>query len=185
MDAYIIPIEDILDLHTFNPKEIPDLIEDYIDACMEKGIFSVRIIHGKGQGFLKKRLHGLLSKNPNVISFQDAPGNWGATLAELKRGKKMRWKAEQAIRQAAAELGNVAQYRIDKIRLRAGLHRKVFDKTILDMARVGTIQLFSSDDSDMNGGNMSEMVWQGVVVYISFVFLNENQYDPVSGKLLS
>jgi DNA-nicking Smr family endonuclease len=87
----ILPIEDILDLHTFNPKEIPYLLEDYIDACMEKGIFSVRIIHGKGQGFLRKRVQGLLGKNPNVISFQDAPpeaGGWGATLAQLRRGKK-------------------------------------------------------------------------------------------------
>jgi len=87
----IFPIEDILDLHTFNPKEIPYLIEDYIDACMEKGIFSVRIIHGKGQGFLRKRVQGLLDKNPNIISFQDAPpeaGGWGATLAELKREKR-------------------------------------------------------------------------------------------------
>ncbi|HAO22720.1 MAG TPA: DNA mismatch repair protein MutS [Desulfobacteraceae bacterium] len=87
----ILPIEDYLDLHTFNPKEIPYLIEDYIDACMEKGIFSVRIIHGKGQGFLRNRVQGLLDKNPNVISFQDAPpeaGGWGATLAELKREKR-------------------------------------------------------------------------------------------------
>ncbi len=87
----ILPIEDILDLHTFNPKEIQYLIEDYIDACMEKGIFSVRIIHGKGQGFLRKRVQGLLDKHPNVISFQDAPpeaGGWGATLAELKREKR-------------------------------------------------------------------------------------------------
>lgn len=87
----IFPIEDILDLHTFDPREIPYLIEDYIDACMEKGIFSVRIIHGKGQGFLKKRVQGLLSKNPDVISFQDAPpeaGGWGATLVQLKREKR-------------------------------------------------------------------------------------------------
>jgi len=51
----------------------------------------VRIIHGKGQGFLRNRVQGLLDKNPNVISFQDAPpeaGGWGATLAELKREKR-------------------------------------------------------------------------------------------------
>ena len=86
MKAVKMPIEDILDLHTFNPKEIPDLLEDYFEACIEEGIFSVRVIHGKGKGVLKKRVHGLLEKSPLVVSFQDAPaqaGGWGATLVSL------------------------------------------------------------------------------------------------------
>jgi DNA-nicking Smr family endonuclease len=83
-----IPIQDILDLHTFNPKDLPDLLGDYFEACIDEGIYSVRIIHGKGRGFLKKRVQGLLKKNSMVKSFQDAPpeaGGWGATLVELKR----------------------------------------------------------------------------------------------------
>ena len=87
-DVVILPIEDVLDLHHFKPKEIPDLLEEYIEACIENGIFSVRIIHGKGQGFLKERVSGILKKNRNVVSFKDAPsdaGGWGATLAELKK----------------------------------------------------------------------------------------------------
>jgi len=81
------PIEDILDLHTFNPKDLPDLFVDYFDACIDEGIYSVRIVHGKGRGILKKRVQGLLKKNSMVKSFQDAPaeaGGWGATLVELK-----------------------------------------------------------------------------------------------------
>ncbi|MBW1727167.1 MAG: Smr/MutS family protein [Deltaproteobacteria bacterium] len=83
-------IEDILDLHTFKPKDIPELLVDYFEACIDADITSVRIVHGKGRGILKKRVLELLKKNPMVISFRDAPleaGGWGATLVELKRHK--------------------------------------------------------------------------------------------------
>jgi len=82
-----LPIEDNLDLHTFQPKEIPDLLDDYFSACIEADIFEVRIIHGKGKGVLRKRVHGLLDRNPWVSSFMTAPpeaGGWGATLVKLK-----------------------------------------------------------------------------------------------------
>lgn len=83
-----IPIEDTLDLHTFQPSELPDLLTDYLTECIHAGIFAVRIIHGKGHGILKKRVQGLLENNPLVETFTDAPpeaGGWGATLVELKR----------------------------------------------------------------------------------------------------
>jgi hypothetical protein len=95
----------------------------------------------------------------------------------------MRWKAEQAIRQAAAELGDLPQFGLDKIRIGAGLHRKVFDKTILDMARVGTIRLFGKEASEMMGQDIADMVQQGTIVYLSFAFLDIQQYDPVCGKV--
>jgi len=82
-----IPIEDKLDLHTFQPKEMPALLDDYFSACIEANIFEVRIIHGKGKGVLRKRLRGLLDRNPWVSSFKTAPpeaGGWGATLVKLK-----------------------------------------------------------------------------------------------------
>lgn len=88
MEPIVIPITDELDLHTFNPKDIPCLLEDYFEACIEKGIFSVRIIHGKGSGFLRKGVVEYLKKNKMVISFKSAPpeaGGWGATRVELKR----------------------------------------------------------------------------------------------------
>ncbi len=88
MDPVKIPIEDVLDLHLFQPKDIPDLLNEYLIACIDEGIFSVRIIHGKGKGVLRKRVHGLLIDMPFVKSFKDAPhdaGSWGATLVELQR----------------------------------------------------------------------------------------------------
>jgi DNA-nicking Smr family endonuclease len=87
MEPIKVPIEDILDLHTFQPKDVPDLLVDYFTACMEEDIYSVRIVHGKGQGILKKRVQALLKINPMVRSFKDAPseaGGWGATLVTLK-----------------------------------------------------------------------------------------------------
>jgi len=82
-----LPIEDVLDLHTFRPQDIPELLEDYLHECLQIGIFSVRIIHGKGKGIQKRRVQELLRKNPMVLSFEDAPpqaGGWGATLVTLK-----------------------------------------------------------------------------------------------------
>jgi DNA-nicking Smr family endonuclease len=86
MDPVIYEITDILDLHTFNSKEVPDLIENYLEVCAEKGIDSVRIIHGKGTGALKRRVHGILSRHRLVLTFKDAPpeaGGWGATLVRI------------------------------------------------------------------------------------------------------
>jgi len=83
-----LPIEDVLDLHTFRPEEVPDLLDDYMRACVEANIFSIRIIHGKGTGTLRKRVRGILEKHPLVAGYRDAPadaGGWGATLATLKK----------------------------------------------------------------------------------------------------
>ncbi len=87
MEPVNLPIEDVLDLHTFQAREVPELLEDYFSECIKAGIYSVRIIHGKGKGIQKKRVHALLRRNPMVRSFQDAPpeaGGWGATVVELK-----------------------------------------------------------------------------------------------------
>ena len=83
-----IPIDGVLDLHTFRPSELPELLDDYLEACMEKGIHSVRIIHGKGKGILKKRVQSILKRHRLVAVFEDAPpeaGGWGATTATLHR----------------------------------------------------------------------------------------------------
>ena len=88
MDPVKLPIEDVLDLHTFHPGDIPHLLEDYLSECIKTGLFSVRIIHGKGTGVQKKRVRELLRQNPMVELFNDAPpeaGGWGATLVELKK----------------------------------------------------------------------------------------------------
>ncbi len=82
-----IPINGVLDLHTFNPKDLPDLLADYLAACREMGIMTVRIIHGKGTGIQKARVRSLLSKNSMIADFRDAPeqwGGWGATVVTLR-----------------------------------------------------------------------------------------------------
>jgi DNA-nicking Smr family endonuclease len=83
-----LPITGVLDLHTFKAKDVKDLVPDYLAACHEKGIFQVRIIHGKGTGTLRTTVHSILSKHPLVASFNlDHPeyGGWGATIVWLKR----------------------------------------------------------------------------------------------------
>jgi DNA-nicking Smr family endonuclease len=83
-----IPINGELDLHTFQPGEVKDLLDEYILACIEKKIYSLRIIHGKGKGILKQKVHAVLKRNPHVSSFSTAPseaGGWGATLVDLKK----------------------------------------------------------------------------------------------------
>ena len=82
-----IPIDGVLDLHTFNPKDLPGLIDEYLTVCLEKGIHEVRVIHGKGTGVQKARVRSLLGRIPIVDRYWDAPaeaGGWGATLVVLK-----------------------------------------------------------------------------------------------------
>ena len=85
-DCHELVIEDTLDLHMFHPRDIKDLIPDYLMACREKGILSVRIVHGKGTGTLRRLVHSRLSTLPGVKSFRPAgglEGGWGATIVEL------------------------------------------------------------------------------------------------------
>lgn len=86
-DAIHIPIDGTLDLHTFDPGEVPDLLKDYIDACIGEGIFEIRIIHGKGRGILRDMVHSVLKKYPPVIDFSLDPGasGWGATIVRLRK----------------------------------------------------------------------------------------------------
>jgi DNA-nicking Smr family endonuclease len=82
-----IPIDGVLDLHSFQPREVKHLIMEYLAACQEKGILQVRLIHGKGIGNLRRTIHVLLAKHPEVISYSlDYPqfGGSGATLVTLR-----------------------------------------------------------------------------------------------------
>ena len=78
---------DELDLHTFAPKDVPKLIPDYIDDCLQRGYEQVRIIHGKGKGVQRRIVHAALEKHPGVRRFylaETMAGGWGATIVELE-----------------------------------------------------------------------------------------------------
>jgi hypothetical protein len=83
-----IPVEDSLDLHPFPPRDVPDVVDAYLEAAVEKGFAEVRLIHGRGIGVQRDRVQKLLARHPLVAGFHDAPperGGWGATIAYLKR----------------------------------------------------------------------------------------------------
>jgi DNA-nicking Smr family endonuclease len=91
MEPVVIPIQDVIDLHLFRPAEVPDLLDTYFQECVQADIFSVRVIHGKGTGTLKKGVLAFLNTHPLVSSAAPAPpeaGGWGATLVTLRRPEK-------------------------------------------------------------------------------------------------
>ncbi|MBI2815528.1 MAG: Smr/MutS family protein [Acidobacteria bacterium] len=80
-------ITDILDLHTFAPRETGDAVKTYLEEARTKGYTTVRIIHGKGIGVQREIVHSILSRTEFVASYQDAPaeaGSWGATVVWFK-----------------------------------------------------------------------------------------------------
>jgi len=84
-----VPLEitDVLDLHTFRPRDIPDVVGAYLDEARAKGYRLVRIIHGKGIGVQRERVHSVLRRTPSVERFSEAPaeaGGWGATIVWLR-----------------------------------------------------------------------------------------------------
>ena len=81
-----VPIDGVLDLHTFQPREVKQLIADYLDECLARGILDVRIIHGKGTGALRRTVHAVLERLEIVESFGQGE-NWGATVVRLKAGQ--------------------------------------------------------------------------------------------------
>jgi len=86
-----IPIDGVLDLHTFQPGEVKELLNDYIEECLKNEIYELRIIHGKGTGTLKAVVRSVLKKHPSVVSYTDGDlmsGSWGATLVTLKRERR-------------------------------------------------------------------------------------------------
>ncbi len=82
-----LPIDGALDLHTFKPEDLGSLIPGYIEACLKKEIYEIRIIHGKGTGNLRRSVHALLDRNPHVKSYSLAGdrSGWGATIATLEK----------------------------------------------------------------------------------------------------
>ena len=86
-EPVVVSPSDSLDLHTFSPKEVASLLEEFIHQSQKAEIYLVKIIHGKGSGAMRRRVQVLLARDQRVRAFYDAPpesGGWGATLVELR-----------------------------------------------------------------------------------------------------
>ena len=90
-DPVPLPIDGVLDLHTFRPQDVKEVVLEYLTACREKGIVEVRVIHGKGIGQLRQTVHAILAKHPEVQSFSLAGEAWGgagATIVHLRAASR-------------------------------------------------------------------------------------------------
>jgi len=88
LEVVEIAITDVLDLHSFRPQDVLDVVRDYLDAATEEGLTELRIIHGRGIGMQRKAVQKLLEQDERVIHYADAPqeaGGWGTTLVRLSR----------------------------------------------------------------------------------------------------
>jgi DNA-nicking Smr family endonuclease len=86
-EVVALPIDGILDLHTFAPHEVKELVADYVDECAARALLDLRIIHGKGTGALRRLVHAVLQRHELVVAFRladEAEGGWGATLVQRR-----------------------------------------------------------------------------------------------------
>ncbi len=86
-DPVELPINGTLDLHCFLPGEVDELIPEYLKECLKRGIRQVRIVHGKGTGALRRKVHSILGRLREVDSFSlagESAGGWGATIVKLR-----------------------------------------------------------------------------------------------------
>ena len=80
-----LPIEDSIDLHTFHPRDVRSVVEEYIDAAHAAGLREVRLIHGRGKGVQRGIVQQALERHPLVEEFWDAAEtHLGATVARLR-----------------------------------------------------------------------------------------------------
>jgi dsDNA-specific endonuclease/ATPase MutS2 len=82
-----IPITDVFDLHSVQPKEVEEVVEAYLEEANRLGLKNLRVIHGRGIGVQRRIVWAVLARTPFVASFGDAPeeaGGWGATLVTLR-----------------------------------------------------------------------------------------------------
>jgi DNA-nicking Smr family endonuclease len=83
-----LPIEDSLDLHTFAPRDVRSVVDEYVRQAAARGFAEVRLIHGKGTGTQRAIVRSVLAGHPDVLRFFDGPperGGWGATVVVLRR----------------------------------------------------------------------------------------------------
>ena len=85
----VLPVDGVLDLHAFSPKDVKDLVPEYIEECLRRGILDLRIIHGKGTGRLRQAVREALKGHAYVKSFEEGgntEGGEGVTVAKLNAG---------------------------------------------------------------------------------------------------
>jgi dsDNA-specific endonuclease/ATPase MutS2 len=87
-EPVVLPITDVLDLHSFQPRDVSSAVEAYLEEARRLGFTALRIIHGRGIGVQREMVRTILTRTPYVGSFSDAPaeaGGWGTTIVTLKR----------------------------------------------------------------------------------------------------
>ena len=80
-----LPIDGVLDLHTFRPEDLGELVPAYLVECQARGIFEVRVVHGKGIGNLRRSVQAILARVPEVVSFSEAGAHYGGSGATMVR----------------------------------------------------------------------------------------------------
>ncbi len=86
-EQVVLPIEDSIDLHAFQPRDVRDVVQSYLEAAVEAGFSEVRLIHGRGIGVQREIVRSLLESHPDVLEYGDAGparGGWGATRVRLR-----------------------------------------------------------------------------------------------------
>jgi uncharacterized membrane protein len=104
VEPVALPINGELDLHTFRPKEVKTLVHDYLDECQKQGVYEIRIVHGKGDGTLRRVVEAQLARRDDVLERRLAPrerGGWGATLVTLAPAHVVKERAARAAEKAA------------------------------------------------------------------------------------
>lgn len=85
-DPVEVPIGPELDLHSFAPRDIPSVVEEYLTEAVAKGFLEVRLVHGRGRGVQRGVVQAALERNPLVAQFwDDTASHLGATIARLRR----------------------------------------------------------------------------------------------------
>lgn len=86
MDEIEYPVDGVLDLHMFSPKDASSVVEEYLRICRDRGIFEIRIIHGKGRGILRRTAQAVLSEHHLVLDYHldTGPAGWGVTVVHLR-----------------------------------------------------------------------------------------------------
>jgi dsDNA-specific endonuclease/ATPase MutS2 len=85
-DPIRLPITDVFDLHSVPPRDMQDVVREYLLEARHRGFRALRIIHGRGIGVQREIVRSILERTDFVEEFRDAPaeaGGWGATFVTL------------------------------------------------------------------------------------------------------